>query len=402
MISSLLALSLRTESVTFVHKARFPCLPSSRTVSNAVGGLVKHAAEQKSNDGVVFYSDGSQEDDYFCRLAGSWPVEVKKVEGKGRGMFATKPISKGEAVFFEEPFISLDYSAKSNEYCHNCYKPFRDIDYIERGQPFISKKEFEKIAPAEFLDNMRKGYKMTPIQKTRCPECETTYCSDRCLRKAREIYHQIECLPHFRGLKEELQKSLAFHPFLLRIASALYQQQIYPPTNPGLLVQEKLNHLCFKPTEKPWSKEYLDALVSIQKLLPPDTSVATLENLDRVHSTISLNSITITTSTLGITAINKSGEMFVKATTDEQNAVVRAVGVFALASYMNHSCDANVVIKLGNHGSYLGFTADRDLKRGDELFCNYVSSSDTREERRKRLFEHYQFLCECPKCLRGD
>lgn len=72
-------------------------------------------------------------------------------------------------------------------------------------------------------------------------------------------------------------------------------------------------------------------------------------------------------------------------------------GVYASASYFNHSCSPNIQKK--RVGNKYEFIASKDISNGEELCISYgVRNSDNVEERRRCLSEWF-FLCGCCKCV---
>lgn len=74
-------------------------------------------------------------------------------------------------------------------------------------------------------------------------------------------------------------------------------------------------------------------------------------------------------------------------------------GVWAAASYWNHSCAPNVRKRRVNRTWY--FEADRDIKSGEELRITYLSGDERAlglKERRDRLRRGWGFTCDCEKC----
>jgi len=78
---------------------------------------------------------------------------------------------------------------------------------------------------------------------------------------------------------------------------------------------------------------------------------------------------------------------------------VVGAALFQCLSNINHSCEPNCQI------DFLGGTSEgtlrllRDVQAGDELFITYVCPDEPLAARRERLAP-YQFVCNCPKCLR--
>lgn len=75
-------------------------------------------------------------------------------------------------------------------------------------------------------------------------------------------------------------------------------------------------------------------------------------------------------------------------------------GIYPSAVYFNHSCDANV-IKVRD-GKSMKFIARRMINKNEEACISYGSVDEDVHSRRKRLLEHYHFLCHCTKCVDDD
>ena len=83
-----------------------------------------------------------------------------------------------------------------------------------------------------------------------------------------------------------------------------------------------------------------------------------------------------------------------------------------LASMMEHSCEPNCIISIGNaeDGSVLTLTTKRDVVPGEALTISYVPLGRSVSERRGLLSSQHGFLCECRRCtvefaveaLKGD
>eukprot|EP00966_Prymnesium_polylepis_P276598 6390464-Prymnesium_polylepis.1 len=65
---------------------------------------------------------------------------------------------------------------------------------------------------------------------------------------------------------------------------------------------------------------------------------------------------------------------------------------------LNHSCDPNVhhSFNARDHSQRLFVT--RIVEPGDELTITYLTSHGTRAERRKKLTQHFGFVCHCKLC----
>lgn len=79
-------------------------------------------------------------------------------------------------------------------------------------------------------------------------------------------------------------------------------------------------------------------------------------------------------------------------------ATIQGSAIYRISSYLNHSCDPNVMAvdpHLGGHVS--AFVAGKRITKDDELFYGYQTSGDV-HTRRKKLYEAYHFWCNCPRC----
>lgn len=75
-------------------------------------------------------------------------------------------------------------------------------------------------------------------------------------------------------------------------------------------------------------------------------------------------------------------------------------GIYPSAVYFNHSCDANV-LKVRD-GRQMKFIARRMIEKGEEACISYGNVGEELDARRSRLLEHYNFLCQCTRCLEDD
>ena len=101
-----------------------------------------------------------------------------------------------------------------------------------------------------------------------------------------------------------------------------------------------------------------------------------------------------------------------RAATVTRVATVRGQSQGLLASMMEHSCEPNCIISIGNaeDGSVLTLTTKRDVVPGEALTISYVPLGRSVSERRGLLSSQHGFLCECRRCtvefaveaLKGD
>lgn len=80
--------------------------------------------------------------------------------------------------------------------------------------------------------------------------------------------------------------------------------------------------------------------------------------------------------------------------------IARAQGIYSVHANSNHSCDPNTtVINAKSTKEHVMMEALRPIAAGDEICISYVDASRHVDSRRRELLEHYQFRCQCPKCV---
>ncbi|KIK39557.1 hypothetical protein CY34DRAFT_808181 [Suillus luteus UH-Slu-Lm8-n1] len=72
-------------------------------------------------------------------------------------------------------------------------------------------------------------------------------------------------------------------------------------------------------------------------------------------------------------------------------------GLWAGASYFNHSCCPNV--EKTRVGRAMHFTTSRSVETGEELCISYIDTNQTITQRRQDLENSWFFKCRCQRCL---
>ncbi|XP_026987829.1 protein-lysine N-trimethyltransferase SMYD5 isoform X4 [Sagmatias obliquidens] len=135
-------------------------------------------------------------------------VEVRFVSSaKGKGLFATQPIQKGETIFIERPLVAAQFlwnalyryrgehisptpegcwaqqPLRMEETCDHCLRALEKAE--ENAQRLTGKPG--QVLPHPELCTVRKDLHQN------CPHCQVTYCSTECLLAAAEQYHRVLC-----------------------------------------------------------------------------------------------------------------------------------------------------------------------------------------------------------------
>uniref|UniRef100_A0A8D0JN30 Protein-lysine N-trimethyltransferase SMYD5 n=2 Tax=Sus scrofa TaxID=9823 RepID=A0A8D0JN30_PIG len=314
------------------------------------------------------------------------PVEVRFVNSaKGKGLFATQLIRKGETIFVEQPLVAAQFLWNALYRYRACDHCLRALEKAEENAQRLTGKPGQ-VLPHPDLCTVRKDLHQN------CPHCQVMYCSAECRLAAAEQYHQVLCpgpsqddpLHPLNKLQEAWRHAgLSLLPpnqgqlELLRrlFTEALYEEalsQWFTPdgfrslfalvgTNGQGIGTSSLSqwvHACDALELKPQDREQLDAFID---QLYKDIEAATGEFLNCEGS-----------------------------------------GLFVLQSCCNHSCVPNAETSFPENNFLLHVTALEDIKPGEEICISYLDCCQrerSRHSRHKILRENYLFVCSCPKCL---
>jgi len=90
------------------------------------------------------------------------------------------------------------------------------------------------------------------------------------------------------------------------------------------------------------------------------------------------------------------------------NGTQRQIGtaMYTVSSYLTHSCTPNTRVSFPSGTAQLCLTAERDLKKGDELTIAFVdvtqheseTALECRRRRRIEIARGWRFACSCSRC----
>jgi hypothetical protein len=119
----------------------------------------------------------------------------------------------------------------------------------------------------------------------------------------------------------------------------------------------------------------------------------------RLRSIINLNNITYWTQAARIEPQMPDNETLHLVPTFVDQ--VEVVGLFEVASFMNHSCVPNVITVPCFHAlNKTAFVAHKTIQKGEELQLRYLATPTSNLQRKEELFERFHFWCNCPTCSR--
>ncbi|XP_032508395.1 SET and MYND domain-containing protein 5 isoform X3 [Phocoena sinus] len=114
-------------------------------------------------------------------------VEVRFVSSaKGKGLFATQLIQKGETIFIERPLVAAQFLWNALYRYRACDHCLRALEKAEENAQRLTGKPGQ-VLPHPELCTVRKDLHQN------CPHCQVTYCSTECLLAAAEQYHRVLC-----------------------------------------------------------------------------------------------------------------------------------------------------------------------------------------------------------------
>jgi len=415
------------------------------------------------------------------------PIEIRTVEGKGRGLFALKDFSIGDTLWKETSAVTLALSErKRGESCDHCYKIFEDVYYVKEIDEQLNFDRFfdligkDQEAYEQLKEEIRGQFHITkiepiyfqistglvlkqipPILKSSASETnrETSkdsitgydirssdassisdiavFCSEECMHNALESWLPLERqfsqgkpLDWIRhsSVSDEDQWMI----FAMRVMSSLFQQMKLKrekqqqqqqqqstedvatvmnnigrdesfssqrkPSRNNISLLELFERLCFVPCNNPiLSKEELLQLAAMQYLLPKESRhLLNEETFFRLKSLSNLNSMTFWSQSLSFTGKMADPENMHLSTTVRDR--LELVGLFPLATLLNHGCEPNVCTGpvLNGHRE-VPFIARKAIRKGQELCWAYVDHKET-EKRRRTLLNTYYFWCKCERC----
>ncbi|KAM4707608.1 protein-lysine N-trimethyltransferase SMYD5 [Discoglossus pictus] len=352
--------------------------------------------------------------------------------GKGKGLFATRSIRKGETIFQERPLVSSQFQWNALYRYRACDHCLRSLETAEENAQRLSGKH-HMILPYPELCTIQNG------RHQQCPHCQVSYCSAECLKAAAEQYHQVLCLGHSRDHPA--------HP--LNKLEEAWRNMHYPPETASIMLMARMVATIKQAKDKDWWLHLFSQFCSkmaneeeeiVHKLLG-DKFKGQLDQLRRLFvealyeervsrwftpegfqslfALVGTNGQGIGTSSLSQwvhacdalelperereqldTLIDQLYKDIEKETGEFLNC--EGSGLYILQSCCNHSCVPNSEASFPDNNFLLHLTALEDIQPGEEICISYLDCCQrdrSRHSRHKILRENYLFVCSCPKCL---
>ncbi|XP_055806303.1 methyltransferase FGSG_00040 [Solanum dulcamara] len=98
---------------------------------------------------------------------------------------------------------------------------------------------------------------------------------------------------------------------------------------------------------------------------------------------------------LNILDVNSLVEELISTKVLGKNSDVHGIGLWMLASFINHSCDPNV--RRSHVGDHVMIHASKDIKAGEELTFAYFDVFSPFKDREEKA-KNWGFVCKCKRC----
>uniref|UniRef100_F7DXQ8 Protein-lysine N-trimethyltransferase SMYD5 n=2 Tax=Xenopus tropicalis TaxID=8364 RepID=F7DXQ8_XENTR len=362
-------------------------------------------------------------------------VEIRFVSsGKGKGLFATRAIRKGETIFQEKPLVSSQFQWNALYRYRACDHCLRSLETAEENAQRLSGNA-HVVLPYPELCTVRNGLHQ------QCPRCQVTYCSAECLKAAADQYHRALCLgasrdnpAHPLNKLEEAWRNMHYPPetasimLMARMVGTIKQVQAQDKDwwmhlfsqfcNKTANEEEEIVHKLlgdkFKGQLDQLRRLFTDALYEerVSRWFTP-------EGFRSLFALVGTNGQGIGTSSLSQwvhacdalelpprereqldSLIDQLYKDIEKVTGEFLNC--EGSGLYLLQSCCNHSCVPNAEASFPDNNFILHLTALEDIQPGEEICISYLDCCQrdrSRHSRQKILRENYLFVCSCPKCL---
>ncbi|ESZ89925.1 hypothetical protein SBOR_9687 [Sclerotinia borealis F-4128] len=223
------------------------------------------------------------------------------------------------------------------------------------------------------------------LEKIENPCCKISYCSSSCCQLALDGYHSVVCGKDLDFLYESrsesspnaIESSMG-SSLCLRVLALSIKEDTVHPLNTSLV--SRLTP-AYNPNDPQLIRfNFKDHIVTpIRILFELGIDVFT----NSMYDTWVLHTINSRLQN------NKHGQTF-----DD----IRGTAISPLYSMFNHSCDPNVDWRHDDENSTVTLFAERDIKKGEEMFISYIGKGKGLVERQRKLMPWFGTKCACHKC----
>ncbi|XP_029450477.1 SET and MYND domain-containing protein 5 isoform X1 [Rhinatrema bivittatum] len=369
----------------------------------------------------------------LCAAPARGSAEIRVINSqKGKGLFATRSIRKGETIFQEKPVVASQflwnalYRYKACDHCLRALETAQENARRLSGNPSLVLPHPEQC-------------RIRPDLHRDCPYCQVQYCSAECRKAAYEQYHQTLCLG---PSKEDPENPIN------KLQDA-WRSIHYPPETASIMLMTRMVATVRQAKDKDWwvnlfsqfcSKTANEEKEIVHKLLGDVfkgqldilrqlfmevlyeerlSRWFTPEGFQSLFALVGTNGQGIGTSSLSQWVHGCDSLELHPQEREQLDAFIDQLykdveretgeflncegsGLYVLQSCCNHSCIPNAETSFPDNNFLLHLTALEDIQPGEEICISYLDCCQrdrSRHSRHKILRENYLFICSCPKCL---
>uniref|UniRef100_A0AC11EKQ5 SMYD family member 5 n=1 Tax=Ovis aries TaxID=9940 RepID=A0AC11EKQ5_SHEEP len=325
-------------------------------------------------------------------------VEVRFVSSaKGKGLFATQLIRKGETIFVERPLVAAQFLWNALYRYRACDHCLRALEKAEENAQRLTGNPGQ-VLPHPELCTARQDLHQS------CPHCQVTYCSAECRLAAAEQYHQILC----PGPSQDDPA----HP--LNKLQEAWRSVHYPPETASIMLMARMVATVKQGQLELLRRLFTEALYeeALSQWFTPDGFRSLFALVGTNGQGIGTSSLSQWVHACDALELKPQDREQLDAFIDQLYKDIEAAtgeflncegsGLFVLQSCCNHSCVPNAETSFPENNFLLHVTALEDIKPGEEICISYLDCCQrerSRHSRHKILRENYLFVCSCPKCL---
>ncbi|KAF2089951.1 SET domain-containing protein [Saccharata proteae CBS 121410] len=326
---------------------------------------------------------------------------VQETASSGRGVFATETIPKGTALWSTGgPDADVVLREYRRELCAYCFKYDRGREWKLRnsaaGFAYCSEACREKWAETLEEDGVEAWMQVEKLNKGSSREIEMVNAVNPIPTEGDvgEAWEEADIKARLIRLARSGSTTKTHRKALASALAAPPCPDILAFLLSGILMRARKSDewqrtLALWPNTTPYKshadlEEHTRSFLHLVSVLPPTL----LEHATR--ETCFLLSTRDSHNSFGIRSLDDDGAEFF------------GYGIWASASYFNHSCSPNVRKKRVGRQWY--FRASRDIGLGEELCITYLSGEERAlptKERREMLKNAWGFRCGCAKCRAG-
>eukprot|EP00755_Sulcionema_specki_P035099 Sspe_Gene.104251::Locus_80262_Transcript_1_1_Confidence_1.000_Length_1230::g.104251::m.104251 len=369
-------------------------------------------------------------------------IEIEESSPCGRSLRSRKGYLKGDKVFCEIPAVSVACADTTTRHCSFCQRSLLSV--TEAGLP-------------AFLNKRGDLWPVSEQEIRECTDCGTAFCSAACYRSACDTFHGIECKalpvltaarkwlsenkPHGYNFSNAILLCLRMAAIVLQAREAGKSTEEVARTTANPLVPAEDSALPFGGYSQEAAPLYLERLRHytnvIQDVLDAYAKATRIDDPGLLQVTgptlLSLlrralcNAVSFANSPKHVffqsmkaeiasrppSAINELTSL-AGSERDETVGIVEGVGLYPLASLINHACRPNVgvnAVVTPDHSitvvcvrhmrpnSVLGLSylaLNPSVPQNPYLLCTPPNSL---AQRRHRLKSRWGFECKCTECM---